>query len=382
MPLSNGALCIKTFTGPLLCLSFSWLALWRSAAAGKATQQFIDHMIFVTGGTGLIGSFLLHGLRTRGLAVRALHRGAVPPGGAPGVEWVQGDLLDTEAVREAISPDVTHVFHCAGLVSYAPQDEDLLLSVNVQGTAALVDACLERPGIRLAHVSSVAALGGPAMRTSGPPEILTVTEAATWDLGASHPAYATSKYLGELEVWRGAAEGLSVVIVNPSVVLGPGDWRRSSTRLLRYAHQQHRFFTKGLVNFVDVRDVVAQLLALGLDHPELRAERYILSAEAMPLADFFQLAAGAMRRRAPTVAVPGWAAEVIWRLEHVRAVLTGARPLITKDTARAGRRPVVYAHAKVQSATGLEFRSLADTLAWCAAELAAGSPVETALAVS
>ena len=340
-------------------------------------------MIFVTGGTGLIGSFLLHELRARGLAVRALHRGAVPAGVAAGVEWVAGDLLDTELLRQAIGPEVTHVFHCAGLVSYAPQDEDLLLSVNVQGTAAVVDACLERPGIRLAHVSSVAALGGPeAHRSPAATEVRTVTETATWDLGAAHPAYATSKYLGELEVWRGVAEGLSAVIVNPSVVLGPGNWHRSSTRLLRYAHQQHRFYTRGLVNFVDVRDVVAQLLALGLDQPALTGERYILSAEAVPLADFFRLAAAAMQRRPPTVAVPDWAAEIIWRLEHARALLTGARPLITKDTARAGRHPVVYAHAKVQRATGLRFRPLAETLAWCGAGLVENLTASAAVIVS
>ena len=340
-------------------------------------------MVFVTGGTGLIGSFLLRALRARGLAVRALHRGAVPTDAATGVEWLAGDLLDTELLRTAITAEVTHVFHCAGLVSYAPQDEDLLLQVNVEGTAAVVDACLAHPGIRLAHVSSVAALGGPAAGSiAAPNAALTVTETATWDLGAAHPSYATSKYLGELEVWRGVAEGLSAIIVNPSVVLGPGDWHRSSTRLLRYAHQQHRFYTRGLVNFVDVRDVVAQLLALTLDQPTLSGNRYILSAEAVPLADFFRAAAMAMQRRPPTVAVPDWAAEIIWRLEHARAVLTGARPLITKDTARAGRQPVVYAHAKVQSATGLGFRPLAETLAWCAAELAINPAGSAAVVVS
>ncbi|GAC1592908.1 MAG: NAD-dependent epimerase/dehydratase family protein [Hymenobacter sp.] len=328
-------------------------------------------MIFVTGGTGLIGSFLLQALRGRGLAVRALHRGAIPAGAAPGVEWLAGDLLDTDLLRTALTPEVTHVFHCAGLVSYAPQDEDLLLRVNVEGTAAVVDACLERPGIRLAHVSSVAALGSVAPGQA-PGGALIITEKATWDLAAAHPAYATSKYLGELEVWRGIVEGLSAVIVNPSVVLGPGNWHRSSTRLLRYAYEQHRFFTRGLVNFVDVRDVVAHLLALALDQPALDGERYILSAEAVPLAEFFRQAAAAMQRRPPTVAVPDWAAEIIWRLEHTRALLTGARPLITKDTARAGRQPVLYAHNKVQSITGLGFRPLAETLAWCAAGLTAG----------
>ena len=119
-------------------------------------------MVFITGATGLVGSFLLQELQVRGLAVRALHRGTPPVGTFPAVEWVQGDILDATLLASVISPEVTHVFHCAGLVSYAPQDEDALLQVNVEGTAAIVDACLARPGIRLGYVSSVAALGTPA----------------------------------------------------------------------------------------------------------------------------------------------------------------------------------------------------------------------------
>lgn len=325
-------------------------------------------MIFVTGGTGLIGSFVLQALRARQLPVRALYRGAAPPAAAPtGIEWVQGDLADSLLLEQALTPDVTHVLHCAGLVSYAPQDEDALLQVNVEGTAAVVDACLRRPGIRLGYVSSVAALGQPAAPTDEPlagPRRL--DESATWDLGASHPAYATSKYLAELEVWRGVAEGLSAVIVNPSIVLGPGDWQRSSTRLLRYAYDEHRFYTQGQLNFVDVRDVVAHLLRLALDLPELPAARYILNGGLLPLGEFLAKLAVALGRRPPTVAVPDWAAELIWRLEHGRALLTGARPLITRDTARAGRQPVYYdAHKAVQT-TGLPFRPLAETIAWLA----------------
>ncbi len=331
-------------------------------------------MFFVTGGTGLVGSFLLAEMRRRGLAVRALHRGPVPEAivqMAPSAEWVAGDLLDTELLHQCLTPDVTHVFHCAGLVSYAPQDEDLLLTTNVVGTAVVVDACLARPGIRLAHVSSVAALGGPGAKAGAVPAAagIELNEAATWDLGAAHGAYATSKYLGELEVWRGVAEGLSAVIVNPSVVLGPGDWARSSTRLLRYAAQEHRFYTRGLVNFVDVRDVVAQLLHLALDPPDLGGQRFVLSAGALPLGAFFEQAAAGFGKRPPSVAVPDWAAEVVWRLEHARAVLTGARPLITKDTARAGRQPVRYDGRKAVAATGLPYRPLAETIAWSVAGL-------------
>jgi dihydroflavonol-4-reductase len=119
-------------------------------------------MIFVTGATGLIGSFLLRELRARGLAVRALHRGALPADALPGVEWVQGDILDYTLLTSAISPEVTHVFHCAGLVSYAPQDEDALLQVNVRGDSRCgrcllgsawhpVGVCVVGSGARAAH---------------------------------------------------------------------------------------------------------------------------------------------------------------------------------------------------------------------------------------
>ena len=338
-------------------------------------------MVFVTGGTGLIGSFLLAELRGRGLAVRALYRGVAPPAGAaPGVEWVPGDLLDTLLLTSLLTPEVTHVFHCAGLVSYAPQDEDALLQVNMEGTAAVVDACLARPGVRLGYVSSVAALGSPPPATEAAAgAVRTVNETATWDLGASHPAYATSKYLAELEVWRGVAEGLSAVIVNPSVVLGPGDWERSSTRLLRYAHDEHRFYTRSQLNFVDVRDVVAQLARLTLDLPQLPAARYILSGGACLLGDFLAQAAVAFNKRPPTVAVPDWAAEGIWRLEHLRSLLTGARPLITRDTARAGRRPVVYAGEKAVAATGLPYRPLAETIAWATQQLETNRTIRAAV---
>ena len=325
-------------------------------------------MIFVTGGTGLIGSFVLQALRARGLAVRALYRGPASPSAAPtGIDWIQGDLLDSSLLDSALTPEVTHVLHCAGLVSYAPQDEDALLQINVEGTAAVVDACLRRPGIRLGYVSSVAALGQPAAdpaADAATPRRL--DETATWDLGASHPAYATSKYLAELEVWRGVAEGLAAVIVNPSIVLGPGDWHRSSTRLLRYAYDEHWFYTRGQLNFVDVRDVVAHLLRLTLDLPALPSARYILSGSMQPLGEFLSQLATALGRQPPKLAVPDWAAEVIWRLEYGRALLTGARPLITRDTARAGRQPIVYDAELATRTTGLTFRPLADTISWLA----------------
>lgn len=330
-------------------------------------------MILVTGGTGLVGSFLLAELSRRGLPVRAIYRGAMPPSvaGMQPVKWVPGDLRDGLGLHSALE-GVTHVFHCAGLVSYAPQDEEELLRINVEGTANIVDACLERPGIRLGYVSSVAALGGgaaAAQREQATTEPLRIDERSQWDLGAEHNAYATSKYLAELEVWRGISEGLQAVVVNPAVVLGPADWHRSSTRLFRYAYDEHRFYTPSSLNLVDVRDVVEMLASLTLD-TDRSGERYVLSAGRWPLAEVLSLMAAGFGKRPPTVAVPGWAAETIWRLEHVRSLLTGARPLITRDTARAGRRPLVYQADKIRRELGREFRPLSETIRWCCQELA------------
>ncbi|MDF7813028.1 NAD-dependent epimerase/dehydratase family protein [Hymenobacter sp. YC55] len=328
-------------------------------------------MVFVTGGSGLVGSFLIPALIERGLPVRALYRKQIPTINATeAVEWVEGDVRDSALLKIALE-GASHVFHCAGLVSYAPQDEEALLQVNVEGTAAVVDACLERPGLRLCQVSSVAALGSAVTEAEEVPIVSVpqvLDEQSKWDLGAAHGAYATSKYLAELEVWRGVSEGLSAIMVNPSVILGPADWTRSSTRLFRYAWEQHHFYTPGSINVVDVRDVVEMMLRLTLDL-NISGERYILNGGTLPLKEFLSRAAACFGKKPPTIAVPDWAAETIWRLEHVRSVLTGARPLITKDTARAGRRPTVYRADKVQRATGQSFRPLQDTIEWCCNKL-------------
>src|SRR5687768_10573377 len=119
-------------------------------------------MIFVTGGSGLIGSFLIPALVAQGHSVRALYRNQIPAiPFADKVEWIEGDIQDPVLLRKALQ-DVRYVFHSAGLVSYDPQDKDLLKYINIEGTANIVDACLEAGSIKLCHVSSIAAIGRPA----------------------------------------------------------------------------------------------------------------------------------------------------------------------------------------------------------------------------
>jgi dihydroflavonol-4-reductase len=316
-------------------------------------------MIVVTGASGLVGSFLTEALRQQGHQVKALSRRDFSGRNTSGLTWLQGDLLDPVFLSDVLA-DATHVFHCAGLVSYAPQDKELLQKINVEGTANLVNACLEKGNIRFCHVSSIAAVE----KEKNKPE---TDENAKWDLNAAHTAYADSKYQGEVEVWRGMAEGLSAVIVNPTIILGPGNWDESSTRLFRYVYDEKPFYTEGKANFVDVRDVVDLMLTLTFS--EIRGERFILNAAGLEFQDFFKQIASCFGKKAPDLKISSILVELLWRLEHVRSLITGKRPLITKDTARTTRRNQTYSAGKIKKTLHFGFRPIEETIAWCCSEL-------------
>lgn len=319
-------------------------------------------MIFITGGTGLIGSFLIRKLLADGASLKILYRQHIPTElkDESRVEWIKGDILDTTLMRETIRT-VSQVYHCAGLVSYAPQDAALLKEINVTGTANVVNACLENPGVKLCHVSSIAAIGHIKGKQ-------VLTEETKWDSNAPHSVYASSKYFGELEVWRGIAEGLQAVIVNPSVVLGPAtDWSRSSTQLFKYVFEERKFYTRGSANFVDVRDVIKAMTTLM--QADISGDRFILNAGLLSYEAFFNQVAGCLQKKAPSVKVPGVLTEIIWRAEAVRSFFTRKRPLITKETARIAKKKHIYSNEKITTRLGLEFVPLNQTINWCCQEL-------------
>lgn len=324
---------------------------------------------FVTGGSGLVGQWLLATLaRQAGVRVRASFRGTPPttlPDGADAqpIDWVEGDVLDALFLQRAVAgADV--VIHTAALVSYAPRDAKRLWQTNVEGTANVVNALLSHaPAARLVHLSSVAALGPPAPGTAH------VDETAEWDPAAPHAVYAESKFAAELEVWRGLNEGLQGIMLNPAVILGPGDPQRSSTQLFRYAAEEHRFYPPGTLNVVDVRDVVAAIVAAATAPAALLGARYLLSAGALSYADFFRQVAGVLGRRPPRQALPAALAEVLWRAEAARAWLTGAAPLLTRETARVGRRATVFDSTRARAAFGLALRPPRESVEWVAQQL-------------
>ncbi len=312
-------------------------------------------MIFITGCNGLIGSFIARGLLSKGEKILALKRSSSDLSLLKDIEfsihWLEGDISDTEILNKAMEQCDT-VIHSAAVISFASPTRELMYKVNVEGTANVVNAALKNNIKKFCHISSIAALG----RKKGE---LIIDENALWEDSEMNTHYAKSKYLAELEVWRAIEEGLPAFIVNPSVVLGPGNWENGSTKLFKYVYKENKFYTDGHISYVDVQDVaniVIQLLAKGSI-----GERYILNAGRVSYKELFATIARSFNVRPPGVKVGKVLAEIAWRLESIRTLFSTAEPILTKETARVSDFSYEYPNTKIVQFLGYKFLPLEST---------------------
>lgn len=311
----------------------------------------------------MVGSATVRQFLLEGHTVSVLHRPQSDRSLLKDVEhrlsWIEGDILDLVSLERAME-QVDYVVHAAAVVSFVPRDNAAMVKVNVEGTANVVNACLKQGIRKLCHVSSVAALGRPDPRRTETPGLVVIDETQRWEDSPDNSAYAKTKYLAELEVWRGIAEGLQAVIVNPSLILGEGDWYKSSTQLFRYVHQEKPFYTEGTVNYVDVQDIARAIHILLLS--DIRSERFILSAGTASYQTLFGSIAQALHKRPPSVKVGKTLAGVVWRVEAVRSWLTGSKPLITRDTARSASHHFKFDNSKIKQYLPFDFQTLESTV--------------------
>ena len=314
------------------------------------------HRVLVTGATGLLGRYLLFDLCADGrFAVTANYRKGSDRSGLedlPNLTWRLGDLEDQTFVNDLLD-DADAVVHAAGLVSYRDSDAAALRRYNVELTARLADAALALNVGHFLHVSSVAAIS-PAQSEN------TVDERAlTFHPHDYSSSYARAKYYAELEVWRAGEEGLPFTILNPSVILGAGDWRRSSAQLFDWVAQGQRYYPAGGTGYVDARDVAAFAKTCLLGGPAQR--RFIVSAHNWSFGRFFKTVAQALGVNAPQTLAGPWFAELAWRGAGLSAKLQGRDPLLTKETARRAQQTLTYDNA-ASLAAGATYRPLEQTI--------------------
>lgn len=297
--------------------------------------------ILVTGGTGLVGSHLIQQLLKQGKKVKALYRSSIPPVEyAQQVEWVKGDILDIGSLETAFQ-QVQQVYHCAAVVSFSPDKKATLNKINIEGTANVVNACLSCKIEKLLFVSSVAALG--RIR-----EDELINENMQWSEETSNSEYGKSKFLAEMEVWRGIAEGLHAVIVNPSIILGAGDWNKGSSELFKSAYEEFKWYTEGVSGFVDVQDVVTAMVALM--ESDITNQRFIVSGHNVGYKEIFTSAAKYFNKKPPSKKVTPFIAGLVWRLEALKSKITGKDPMLTKETAKTAQAKVYFDNSKLLKA--------------------------------
>ena len=327
-------------------------------------------MIFVTGGSGLVGSHLLFDLISSGKQVRALKRknssteltkkifgyySNDPEKLLNSIEWVEGDVMDIYSLYEAME-NVDKVYHAAAMVSFHASDQKEMMKTNVEGTANIVNACLYKKIKKLCYVSSIASLG----RTDNDEFI---DEETQWKNSGNNSKYSISKYGAEREVWRGTIEGLPAVIVNPSVIIGPGDWNKGSSQLFQQAWNGLKFYTDGVNGYVDVRDVSKSMILL-MDSDIINS-RYIISSENLDYLRLFTMISEGLNKKIPSIKANLFLSQIAWRAEKLRSSITGKKPLITKETARTAFHKYSYSNEKIRKILNFEFvpmpQSISDT---------------------
>ncbi len=322
-------------------------------------SNYAETVVLVTGGTGFLGSILIKRLILAGTSVRATKRetSVIPAElkGVPGLQWVDADINDFFALGDAFE-GVTKVYHCAASISYHAADKRGMMKVNVAGTANIVNLAREKRA-RLLHVSSIAAVGR-AKDNAG------ATEDDLWEYGPHQSGYAIAKYEAEMEVWRGIAEGLDAVVVNPALIIGPTARTTdngASGSIFALLRRGLNFYPNGSVGLIDVDDT-AKVMILLMDNPAVTGQRFLLSNVNMPHKELLARCSAFLGRAAPAYRATPFMLSAAWRAAKFLSLFTGKRPLLTRETAKAASRQLRFSNRKVVKATGITFKPIDDTL--------------------
>jgi nucleoside-diphosphate-sugar epimerase len=324
-------------------------------------------MILVTGGTGLVGSYLLYQLSLENDAIKAIHRKNSDLRAVKNVfqyfsadyetlfqkiDWVEADITDIISLEKAFN-NVTEVYHSAALVSFNSKDYKAMCEINIEGTSNIVNFCIANKVKKICFVSSIATIEKSVTKQM-------MDETDEWNLEKASYGYAMTKYASEMEVWRASQEGVSVVIVNPGVILGAGFWHQGSGAIFSKIAKGFNFYTEGVTGFVSVNDVVKAMLLLMKSN--IANERYILVAENCSFKEVFDQIAQNFGKKPPSVKVTKLMSAIGWRIEKLKSVFTNIPATLTKHTAKSIHEKRYYSSEKIKSELNFNFESISGTI--------------------
>jgi len=269
------------------------------------------------------------------------------------IHWYDCDLRNIFDLEEIIK-QVEVIIHCAALVSFDPKEEEKMYEHNVVVTKDLVNLALKHKTRKLIAVSSIAALGRYQDQEKH------IDENIEWSDGQDHTYYGISKQLAEREVWRGHAEGLDCLIVNPALVLGAGIWDKGTPATFKRVASYNPFYPLGSTGVVDVRDV-AEILVKSV-RSEVSGQRAILSSANMTYREILTIMANALGKKPPSIGLTGFWINVLTGMDRLRATILQKPRLVTKENLKASTRTNYFDNAISTKLFQHKYRDLNQTI--------------------
>jgi len=325
--------------------------------------------ILVTGGTGLVGSHLLYSLVKQGATPIAIKRKSSDVLNVKKIfsyyskeydklfkkiTWKECDILDIIYLDEIIK-DITHIYHAAALISFNNNDKDKMIEINSVGTSNVVDLALKHGIKKLCFVSSIATLGS----NNG----LAVNENCLWSWD-NQSGYAISKHLAESEVWRGFAEGLSGVIVNPSLIIGPGSWESGIGTIINKTNLGMPFYPPGSCGVIDVKDLVDIMIKLMTSN--ITNERFIINSNHMNYGELMTIIAKRLHKKPPTIKLNRHLMKLLIGLDMIINKIRGKRIELSTDAVKYTTAEILLDNSKIQNSIDFNYRDIEKSIEDCA----------------
>ena len=324
--------------------------------------------ILVTGGTGLVGAHLLYYLTKDGYHPIAIKRtnsnilnvkkifSYYSKDSATlfkKITWKECDILDIVTLEDIIK-DSVEIYHCAALISFNNNDKNEMINVNTTGTANVIDLALKHNIKRLCYVSSIATLGSN--------NNLPLDENCIWDW-TNKSGYAISKHLAEMEVWRGFAEGLSGVIVNPSLIIGPGSWESGIGTIINRSQSGLPFYPPGSCGVIDVKDLTE--IMIKLMKTNISNERFIINSDHITYKDLMSIVATSFNKKPPYIRLRPFIMKFFIVLDIIWNTVRGKRIELSTDAVKYTTQEIRLNSKKINDNIKHHYRNIETTLIKC-----------------